>query len=372
MLDFIRSLFFPCKKHKSYIQKRKKPYFQGLHAIPSGGLTPGQVCKAYGFQKLTPVRKVTIGIVSLDGVYSDSDMRTAFAAYNLPVPLVTAVGPQSPDFKSTIENMLDIECAGAAYAFCTGQPAVILEQFKTNDGTGITKAINALVNAGCEVISISWGGPADEQVGAQIRARAQACAAAANANVHIFAASGDNSLDDGTNSRTSDDPCCDPNVWGVGGTRLSLNPDGTIASESAWGDGDAHDNGGGGGFDPDEPIPSYQQGIVPGNLRGSPDSSANADPQSGYAIVANGQWQVVGGTSASTPLTAGYVAAILSTLPNRISPSQLKSLLYNNRTRAFNDITLGSNGDPAVPGWDDATGCGSINGAGMAAVLTGR
>ena len=354
----------------SYLKKRKKPFFTNLSAIPSGGLTPGQVCAAYQFKKLTPVRPVKIGIVSLGGFYSASDTTTAFTGYKLPAPAVTVAGPQvTGDTDSTVENMLDIECAGSAWAYATGQAAVLMEQFEPNGPNGIPNAINALVAAGCEVISISWGGPADEQSASSIAARAKACAAAAAANVHVFAASGDNSLDDGTNTRTPDDPCCDPNVWGVGGTRLQLNADGAIVSEFAWGDGKSADEGGGGGFDPKEPMPSYQKGVVPSSKRGCPDSSANADPRSGYAIVANGQWQVVGGTSASAPLTAGYVAAILSTLPKPIGQAQLQASLYGKHNTAFNDITKGSDGSPATHGWDEATGCGSINGPGMAAAL---
>ncbi|MCG1040921.1 MULTISPECIES: hypothetical protein [Burkholderiaceae] len=127
--------------------------------------------------------------------------------------------------------------------------------------------------------------------------------------------------------------------------------------------------GGGGGFDPREPLPAYQVGIVHSEHRGSPDSSANADPASGYAIVANGQWQIVGGTSASAPLTAGYVAAILSTLPGPISQGVLQRKLYTAHETAFRDIVLGSNGAPAQPGWDEAAGLGSINGPGLATAL---
>jgi len=355
----------------SYLRKIKKPFFPDLQSIPSGGLTPAQVCAAYNFVRVKPVRPVKIGIVSLGGFYSATDMKTAYAGYQLPAPTVTVAGPQvTTDTDSTVENMLDIECSGAAWAYATGQAAVLMEQFETNDENGIPNAIDALVAAGCEVISISWGGPADEQPAAAIAARAKACAAAAAANVHVFAASGDSSLDDGTNTRTPNDPCCDPNVWGVGGTTLQLNANGTIASESAWGDGNSTGEGGGGGFDPREPMPAYQKGVVPGKKRGCPDSSANADPQTGYGIVANGKWLVVGGTSASTPLTAGYVAAILSTLPKPISQAQLQATLYSHYKTAFNDIVKGSDGSPAKPGWDEATGCGSINGPGMLAALT--
>jgi kumamolisin len=360
-------------KMHSYMVRRKHAFFSDPKAIPGGGLTPLQIAAAYQFQSLKPVRPVKIGIVSLGGFYSGSDMQTAFAAYGVPAPQVAVAGPQdTQDANSTVENMLDIECAGAAWAYATQQPAIILEQFETNDENGIPNAIKALVAAGCEVISISWGGPARLQPSSAIKARAQACRDAAQANVHIFAASGDNSVDDNTPSPTPDDPCCDPNVWGVGGTWLSLKPDGSIQSERAWGDGHAADPGGGGGIDPKEPMPSFQKGVVHGSNRGCPDSSANADPRSGYAIVANGQWQVVGGTSASAPLTAGYVAAILSTLPAPIGQATLQAALYRNYMTAFRDIVLGNNGDPARPGWDPATGCGSINGPGMVKALTGR
>src|SRR5205814_390448 len=101
---------------------RKKPFFDGPHAIPSGGLTPAQVCAAYQCAKLTPVRTVKIGIVSLGGFYSASDTAAAFAGYKLPAPTVTVAGPQdTSDTDSTVENMLDIECAGAAWAFSTGK-----------------------------------------------------------------------------------------------------------------------------------------------------------------------------------------------------------------------------------------------------------
>ncbi|CBW77428.1 Pseudomonapepsin precursor (EC 3.4.21.100) (plasmid) [Mycetohabitans rhizoxinica HKI 454] len=355
---------------RSYLEMRKKPYFDDLANIRPGGLTPAQVCQAYQFAKVQPVRPVKLGIVSLAGQYLSSDMSKAFTGYGLPTPVVSTAGSQVlGDLWSNVENMMDIEIAGAAWAYATGTAATLLMQFEPNNETGIPNAINALVAAGCEVISISWGAPANLQTMEAITARKEACKQAAVQNVHVFAASGDESLNDGTNSRTPDDPCCDPNVWGVGGTRLVLQADGSIAQESAWGDGNAADKGGGGGFDSREPLPDYQVGVVHSEHRGSPDSSANADPGTGYAIVANGQWLIGGGTSASAPLTAGYVAAILSTLPGPISQSVLQRKLYTAHKTAFRDILLGSNGAPARPGWEEATGLGSINGPGLAAAL---
>ena len=103
----------PGGKMQSYLKRRKRPFFTDLQAMPAGGLTPAQVCAAYRFASLTPVRQVKIGIVSLGGFYSSSDTTTAFAGYKLPAPLVTVAGPQdTSDHSSTVENMLDIECAG--------------------------------------------------------------------------------------------------------------------------------------------------------------------------------------------------------------------------------------------------------------------
>jgi tripeptidyl-peptidase I len=96
--------------------------------------------------------------------------------------------------------------------------------------------------------------------------------------------------------------------------------------------------------------------------RGIPDVSAVGER---ILLAANGQWQVVAGTSASTPLWAGMltlinearIAAGKSTL-GFINPT-----LYAN-PQVFNDITVGSNagcdiaGFPAAPGWDPATGLG--------------
>jgi kumamolisin len=49
----------------------------------------------------------------------------------------------------------------------------------------------------------------------------------------------------------------------------------------------------------------------------------------------------------------------------------LQAVFYKDHKAAFNDITTGSDGLPAKSGWDQATGCGSINGPGIAAALAG-
>ena len=58
--------------------------------------------------------------------------------------------------------------------------------------------------------------------------------------------------------------------------------------------------------------PTYQNSVS-FNLngkRGVPDVSANADPDTGYELIYNGQSIVVGGTSAASPLLCGLVTRL--------------------------------------------------------------
>jgi len=369
-----------CKNYHVVSHTKKALQFRARKeaaAFPAGTLTPAQVCFANLFPKVTPVRTFLIGIVSLGGAFSASDLAMFCSGNSMPVPNVQTItangGSQDPtDSDSTVENMLDVECLAAAWWFCTGVAANIVECFSANDALGIAAAIDALVAAGCKAISCSWGQAATQWSASSRAATAASIAAAVAAGVCFFSASGDNSLNDNTSAPTPDYPSCDVNCWAVGGTSISINPDGTRLSEKAWGDGNSADEGGGGGYDPTIHMPSYQNGIVTGSaFRGTPDSSLNADPDTGYQMVSGGQWQVVGGTSASTPMTCGGVSAVLACLATPISNGNLGSILYPADETAFYDIVLGSNGSPAVVGWDTATGIGSIKGSGLVPAFTG-
>ena len=95
--------------------------------------------------------------------------------------------------------------------------------------------------------------------------------------------------------------------------------------------------------------------------RGVPDTSANADPQSGWQMSANGSWTVVGGTSASSPFTAALIAVAkgMAKAAGEAGTYLDVNAVYEARSVACNDITEGSDGDPATAGWDPATGLGS-------------
>lgn len=358
------------KEWESYAPLMARPR---AGAFPPGSLSPVDVAKAYGYPQGTQQRTVKIGIGSLGGQVVQSDVTAAFAAWGLPAPKLTFLyvdgASQAPDPQGAdVENSLDVLLSAASYAYCTGQAADVTVCFGPNSALAISHVTDALVAAGCEVISWSWGS-ALSQWGSELTPTQASFANAVAKNCTVTAASGDSSLDDGTNSPTCDYPCSDVNVWAVGGTNLTLNADGSISLEKAWGDGQPGDNGGGGGFAAGIPQPAWQSGIVPGSLRGCPDSSANADPASGYQIMSGGQWQVVGGTSASSPITAGLFAALKAIL--NVKYGNMGALLYAAQKTAWNDIVVGSNGDPAKAGWDDATGLGSPNGPGLKVAFGG-
>lgn len=349
------------------------------HANLIQGFRPQDLLKAYNLVQMTGLSPVKIGIVSLGGNVNPSDVQACFAGWGLPTPTVTMIStdgnnPPSNPGGADVENLLDVEWAAGIWSVCTGTPADIVFCSAPNSDNGIADAITALIQVGCKKISISWGANLNVW---SATARAYTNVALQNAvskNITVTVASGDNSANDGTRSKIVDFPCSSLYAWAVGGTTLVLRQDGTIQSESAWGDGNSASPGGGGGYDPNSPQPDWQS-LAVGNkspFRGVPDMSMPADPRTGGSVYEGGQWKVIGGTSWSAPTAAGYFAvceAIMATKGQHWN-GQLGSILYFH-PEAFNDVIEGSNGFPSDAGWDAATGLGSISGHGMVSALLG-
>ena len=137
---------------------------------------------------------------------------------------------------------------------------------------------------------------------------------AAALGVTICAASGDNGSSDGVTDGANhvDFPASSPHILACGGTSLQ-SAGGKITSETVWNDG-ATGGAGGGGFSLQFPLPSWQSAakIVPpaNGGRGVPDVSGDADPQTGYKVLVDGQSLVFGGTSAVAPLWSGLIALL--------------------------------------------------------------
>jgi subtilase family serine protease len=106
--------------------------------------------------------------------------------------------------------------------------------------------------------------------------------------------------------------------------------------------------------------------------------AANADPNTGYAVYTISSrgvpgWTVMGGTSASAPVWAGFTALVSQSIGKRVG--FLNPTLYELGQKAstfaqspFHDVTTGDNlYYPATQGWDFATGWGSFDGAAFVA-----
>ncbi|GAC1504133.1 MAG: S53 family serine peptidase [Candidatus Dormibacteraceae bacterium] len=168
-----------------------------------------------------------------------------------------------------------------------------------------------------------------------------------------------------------------PTVTAVGGTTVFESEQGIYFKESAWG-GPIDQSGTGGGPSHFYSLPGYQKNVSQAlghGFRQVPDVSANGDPATGFHIVFGGQDQQAGGTSASTPLWAATIALINQDLKRK----GLREVGFANPAlywmgenspklpaKPFHDVTTGNNlAFQATPGWDFATGWGSMDGAAL-------
>ncbi|MGB8011193.1 MAG: S53 family peptidase [Terriglobales bacterium] len=323
-----------------------------------------------------------IGIIELGGGFQLDDLSNYFKSLSLNEPQVISVsvdgGTNSPGDPNGADGevMLDIEVAGAI-----APAAKIVVYFAPNTDQGFLDAITTAVhdsNNQPSVISISWGGPESAWTTQALTNFDEAFQAAAAMGVTVCVASGDNGSSDGVNDGNNhvDFPASDPFVLGCGGTTLQA-ANAQIVSETVW---DDLPNGGatGGGVSNVFPLPTWQDGFdvpsptVQGGGRGVPDVSGDADPNTGYNVLVDGQSEVIGGTSAVAPLWAGLVARINQQIGKSIG--FLNPLLYAQAVEAsgFHDVTQGNNGAfSAAVGWDPCTGLGTPDGAQLEGALTG-
>src|SRR5580658_9962657 len=377
----------------SIIGRRLGPIFAGASSGSSSGYTPLQIAQLYSFPAGVDGTGECIGILEFGGGFNADDLNTYFQQLGLSTPSVTAVsvdgvdnqpdpGQDSPD----TEVMLDIEMAGAV-----APGASIAVYFSNFTEQGWVDAISTAVHDDVNkpsVLSISWGFAEGQAIWSTqaIQAVNEAFQAAAAMGVTVCCAAGDDGsrdqVDDGL--AHCDFPASSAFVLACGGTTLQSSGN-SITGETVWNDGS---NGGatGGGISDSIDLPSWQDNanvppsVNPGGRigRGVPDVAGNADPNTGYQILADGQSGTVGGTSAVAPLWAGLIACINQQLGTPVG--FLNPLLYSQPLgdNVLNDITQGSNditgqigGYSAGPGWDACTGFGSPNGAALASALAG-
>lgn len=148
--------------------------------------------------------------------------------------------------------------------------------------------------------------------------------------------------------------------------------------ETTWNEsrgGGLYASGGGVSTLYDKPAWQFGLGVLPSGKRGVPDLAFAAAIQDPYRMIADNKPFGGGGTSAATPVFASMMALVLQKVGQSqgvINPT-LYTLAYNQTynggAAVFHDITKGNNTVPGLtgydagPGYDLATGLGSVDAA---------
>ncbi len=357
----------------------------GTGSGPGQGFTPGDIKTAYNLNSVTQNGSgQTLALFELDG-YDPNDIATYESSYLLPsVPLQNILldGFDGVPGDGQGEVTLDIELMTA---LAPSAKAIVVYE-APNSGQGVIDAYSRIASDNtAKAVSTSWGAPelnsdkgfldAESTIYQQMAAQGQS----------IYAAAGDSGAYDDGETISVDDPASQPFVTGVGGTTLTTSgADGPYQTEQAWGDPtdtrrSSHGAGGGGGISAVWPLPSYQTGFGQSQTqRNVPDVCLNADPNTGYSIYLQGGFAVFGGTSAAAPLWAAYTALVNQqrAVLSQATLGFANPTLYQYGTGAsyaqgFHDIADGSTNLFYVTkaGYDNATGLGSFNGAGLLGLL---
>jgi kumamolisin len=342
------------------------------------GYTPLDVARAYDF----PAGDGTgehIGVISLGGRYDDrvqAAYQKALGIAHVPFNVVKVDGgaERPADAGPTGENMLDAEMIGTLVPHADKTLYIA-----PNTDRGFLDAISTALHDEHQnnALSISWGGPELRFTPQAVRAFNELFKEARAMGVSVFSAAGDNGATDGIpdGQLHVDFPSSSPGAIGTGGTKLSINAGGAIGKETVWNELRHKQGATGGGISAVNAKPPAQSHL-PITGRGVPDIAGDADPTTGFRMLvplADGKagLELVGGTSAVAPLYAALAMRIQQNLGHPIG--DLQQAIYAAPASAFHDVTAGNNdGYTAQPGWDAATGRGSVNGAALLAYLKDR
>jgi alpha-tubulin suppressor-like RCC1 family protein len=335
-----------------------------------GGFDPQDLQSAYDIPA-TGGAGETVAIVDAYGFPEAEDSLAVYRErYGLP-PCTTANGcfrkvnqkgqesgyPAEAGWDS--EQALDIEMVSAACPECH----ILLVQAATANETALGAAENTAVKLGAIEVSNSWSSPEQECNVAQCEKYEKEYFD--HPDVMLFFAGGDNGYDNTFKGADSPDyPASLPSVVAVGGTVLRRADNARGWSEEPWYEPAARDGGGSGcsRF----PKPSWQTDAGCAG-RMTVDVAADGACESPMSVY-DGKWELICGTSASSPLVAGIEAhaeEYVRSLPGAEA--------FYEAVSGLNDVTTGANGkcsdEPEVAyfcraeeGYDGPTGNGTPEG----------
>ncbi len=273
------------------------------------GLTPAQLTAAYGLSAITfSANGTTVAgdgsgqTIAVIDAYHDpylaSDLNTFDQAYSLPATALTQIdlAGSSSDSGWAMEEALDVEWA---HAIAPGAAIVVVEAKSDSIPDLMAAVAVAKQVAGVSVVSMSWG---SSEFAGETAYDKVFTTPAGHTGITYVAASGDQGALGG-----AEWPASSPNVLAVGGTSLSLSPDGTYQGESVW-------TFSSGGVSLYESEPAYQGTVQSTGRRSTPDVSFDGDPNTGVSVYMTdpstgvGSWSQIGGTSLGAPAWAAIVA----------------------------------------------------------------
>lgn len=370
-------------------------------ALAKSGFKPDELLTAYGVTALRDQGYAGQGIrlaVVEDGGFLQSDVDTFTSCYAIasPVtPTVVLTGGLTEPLPENDEATLDIEVALAVAPQLAGLYVFQSTVETLADRVVVYAAPLDPANTGgapVDVISSSLGQCEQSLTQSYVDLLEHVFATAAAANVSVFASAGDSGSStcyhhDGTTEELSASyPATSAYTTAVGGTNLLLDTSNAIAGSSVWNNQpwNGVDSAGGGGPSIYVAAPAWQGGTGTGAaMRTTPDVAFFADPLPGYTIYnsTNGGWYDDGGTSAATPFLAASTALLHQAMLAQQNASPvvayewISGLAASSANDVFYDIVLGDNDlfdvgcCTAGPGYDQASGWGSMNVGAVSQVL---
>ncbi|HUI81674.1 MAG TPA: hypothetical protein VLY24_27310 [Bryobacteraceae bacterium] len=335
--------------------------FIGPHANQAGSavLNPSQINGAYGINLVAGLGQgATVAIVdAYDSPNVASDLANFSTTWGVSCPTgggtftkVNQSGNASPlpAYNSGWEGEINLDTQWVhAVAPCAD---IVLVEANSSSDSDLMAAVTTASSL-ASVVSMSWGG-------SEFSGQTFYDGYFVKSGVTFLASSGDT-------GGVIEWPSSSANVIAVGGTDLTLNSNGSVASETAW-------SGSGGGCSTVESAIPAQAGFVLSSSctnRATPDVAMNGGGTSPvYVLISNqGGWYAVYGTSLSVQLWAGVIA-----LANGLRSTPLNGTLadlYADAAGApssalyidnYRDIVSGTAGSFSTgAGWDMVTGLGS-------------
>ena len=333
----------------------------------TGGKAVGHNAKdfstIYNADGLPAATNTTLAIISEGNITQTLTDLNSFASKNgfsAPTVQKVVVGSAGSDTSGIVEWNMDSQ---TSLAMAGGKvKSMIFYVATTLADAPLTAAYNKAVTDNiAKAINVSLGECENSAKSSGIESSNDAIFQVAVAQGQVFSvSSGDSgSAECGKKTAGQSYPAVSPYVMAIGGTTLKTKKTTTWASETVW-------SGAGGGPSTTEAAPTWQKtaGVLTGTMRGVPDVSFDADPNTGELVLVGSKNEQVGGTSLAAPIFTGMWAREQSKHGNTLvfPGSALYQYGPTNSASMFHDVTSGSNGGyTAKAGWDYASGFGSIN-----------